>query len=231
MIYTNSIRQIQAPIIMKILDLKENDLVLDAGCGNGLFTKKIGRKSRCIGLDSNLKKSLTENIQLKNIEFVEGDIEKTFFEGEKFDKLLLSSVLQMVKNERKALQECNRVLKKNGMLVLSVPVDYIHFDKLNKLKDNLKDRFCARGRGFYSENEIISLLQKEGFRIIEKEYSPKIIGSFIYEFWLLFCYKLKLPLCHWSYFPIIYPLMLMDKFGKQDEKGCELIIKAVKSAK
>ena len=36
--YPNVIRRIQAPIILKMLELKKDDVVLDAGCGGGFFT-------------------------------------------------------------------------------------------------------------------------------------------------------------------------------------------------
>ena len=49
---------------------------------------------------------MTENIQLKNIEFVEGDIEKTFFEGEKFDKLLLSEGVPRYHEDGLGLASC-----------------------------------------------------------------------------------------------------------------------------
>jgi len=229
MLFLNAIRRIQSPAVTKMLSLKKEDVVLDAGCGSGFFSYKIAKKCGCFGIDKHIKKELiSKNNKPDSLKFLNGNVQKLPFKNESFSKLLLSNVLQMVKNDVKALKECNRVLKKGGIMVLSVPVEYCCVKSLNKIKKELIKKFKSEGKGFYKYNEIASLLKNNGFKVIEKEYSPKNFGSFVYESWIYLCYHLGLPLSHWLYFPLIYPLMLLDKFCNKKNVGCEIIIKAKK---
>ncbi len=55
-------------------------------------------------------------------EFLVGDAERLPFKSDYFDKVILSSVLQMVSDDRKVLQESHHVLKDNGIMVLCIPI-------------------------------------------------------------------------------------------------------------
>jgi len=230
MLNLNALRHIQFPIIMRMLDPQKDDYILDAGCGNGIFAYNIGKKCKCLGLDIQ-KRTSWKIIQSKNPErvtFKKGDILKMPFERSQFNKILLSSILQMVKSDNKALLECRRVLKKRGVLVLSIPTSYVFIKKLNNLKRELRRKFKADGKCYYSWNEIKKLLTSNRFRIISTEYSPKRIGSIFYETILFITFKLNLPLFHWSYFFLLYPLMFLDHFSPHKSVGCEILIKAKK---
>jgi ubiquinone/menaquinone biosynthesis C-methylase UbiE len=225
----NMMRRIQASAIMRMLNPRGNDVVLDAGCGGGFFTYEIAKICRCIGIDWNISENLSYAMRrLPSVAYMNADVQKMPFEDGTFDKILLSSVLQMVEDDEALLKECYQVLKDNGILVLSVPVEYMYIKKLNELKDELIEKFGSRGKGFYGYEEVIELLQKEGFEIMETEYAPKRLGSFIYEIWLYFCYRAGLPLFHLFYFPLLYPIAYFDKFGSKKQKGTEVIIKARK---
>ena len=224
----NMMRRIQAPAIMRMLNPRGNDVVLDAGCGGGFFTYEIAKICRCIGIDWNLSDNLSYAMpKLPSVSYMKADTQKMPFKDEKFDKILLSSVLQMVEGDGALLKECYRVLKDKGILVLSVPVKYVYIRGLNELKDELIEKFGSRGKGFYEYNEVIKLLQREGFEIIETEYSPKRLGSFIYETRLYFCYRVGLPLFYPFYF-LLYPIAYFDRFGSKKYKGNEVVIKARK---
>ena len=85
------------------------------------------------------------------------------FALERFDKILLSSVLQMVEDDKTLLQECRRILKRKGTLVLSVPTEYVHLKRLNYFKSQLKKKFGALGKAYYDYNKVVGLLLNEGF--------------------------------------------------------------------
>ncbi|MFZ2455892.1 MAG: class I SAM-dependent methyltransferase [Candidatus Altiarchaeia archaeon] len=223
----NFIRRIQAPIIMRMLNLEEDDIVLDAGCGGGSFTYEIAKISQVIGTDLNINSHL-EYAMLGHprLRYLNGDVQNLPFEEKSFTKILLSSVLQMVEDDERALNECHRVLKDDGVLVLTVPIGYRYINQLNRLRSNLAKKFGSKGRG-YSYDEAIKLIESKKFKIIEMEYAPKRLGSLIYESWLYFCYVSKLPLFSFIYF-IIYPLAYFDKLDHKRSGGNEIIIKAVK---
>ncbi len=150
------------------------------------------------------------------------------FASEKCDKILLSSVLQMVEDDKALLQECFRVLKRGGILVLSVPIGYIHYKRLNQLKPQLKEKFGSLGKAYYSYDEVVRLLETEGFKVLEAEYSPKRWGSFIFETTLLLWNRFGFPYSHPFLFPLLYPLAYFDRFADKKQIGNEIIIKAKK---
>ena len=216
-------------MVMRMLNPQKDDVVLDVGCGGGFFTYEIAKICRCIGIDWNISKNLLYAVRkLPSVSFMKADVQKIPFKDEKFDKVLLSSVLQMVENDEALSKECHRVLKEGGIFVLSVPIRYIYIRRLNELKDELIEMFGSQGKGFYEYDKVIELLQREGFEVLETEYAPKRLGSFIYETWLYFCYHTGLPLFHLFYFPLLYPIAYFDRFGSKKQKGNEVIIKARK---
>lgn len=228
--YPSMIRRIQAPVIMRMLSLRESDIVLDAGCGSGFFTYEIARKCQIsVGIDLALdeKASFIMSCQPKLV-YLRGDVQKLPFASEKFDKILLSSVLQMVEDDKALLRECNRVLKKGKWLILSIPVEYHFINGLNAIKLQLKSRFASKGKGYYDINEIRGCLSNEGFRVIESEYSPKMLGSLIFEIGLYLWYRFNFPFFHPFLFPIFYSIAYFDRFLPKNQIGDELVIKARK---
>ena len=228
--HPNLIRRIQAPVLMRMLETKKDDIILDAGCGSGFFSYEIAKRCKtAVGIDWNLNISRSSWAMRKqpNVAYVIGDVQKLPFADEKFDKILLSSVLQMVEDDETLLKECHRVLKKKGTLVLSV-IEYIHIKRLNYYKSQLKEKFGARGKAYYDYDEVIGLLQGNGFEIIEVEYSPKKWGSLIFESYLFLWYRFNFPSFSPLLFPLLYPIAYFDKFANNRQKGNELIIKAKK---
>ncbi len=228
--YPGMIRRIQAPILMRMLEPQKDEVILDTGCGGGFFTYELARRCKlCIGIDWKLNKGLSLAVSRQStVAYVEGDVQRLPFMSGAFDKILLSSVLQMVEDDKALLGESYRVLKENGILVLSVPLEYIHLKRLNNYKPQLKEMFGSLGKGYYGYNEVIELLVTEGFEIIQTEYSPKWWGSLIFEIGLYLRYRFSFPFFSPVLFPLFYPIAYFDKFANRKQKGNELIIKAKK---
>lgn len=223
------VRRLQAPVIFKMLELTRGDTVLDAGCGRGYFLGEIAKKSKTtFGVDLNLKSNSPVVCQQhERVIFVKCDVQKLPFVAEKFDKILLSSVLQMVEDDKMLLDECHRVLKDTGLLVLSVTVGYYYVRKLNDLKSELKNRFGALGKGYYSFNEVVSILKDEQFQILEMQFSPKKLGSLLYELELYLWFRFNTSFFSSVLFPFFWVLSYFDNFDRA-QIGNELIIKARK---
>jgi SAM-dependent methyltransferase len=222
------IRRMQAPVIMSLLDLRETDRVLDAGCGGGIFTYEIAKTCECTGIDWILKKNARIMMdQSPRSVFIRSDIHGLPVKSGSFDKILLSSVLQLAADDGAILEECNRALKSDGVMVLSVPIDYVYVNKLNRIKPYLMERFKAKGKGFYDREEVIGLLKRHGFEVLQVEYSPGRLGSLLYEVWAYLSYCLGLTRLSGIYFMIVYPVAYFDRYD-QSVIGDELIIKVKK---
>jgi len=228
--YPNLIRRIQAEALMRMLNPKLNETILDVGCGPGYFTYEISKYcNKSLGIDWNLnsKHSFAMKTQPKLV-YIKGDIQKLPFASDMFDKILLSSVLQMVQDDELLLEECYRILKPDGELILSVPLGYIYIKKLNDYKYKLKEVFGSLGKTYYNYKQIVELVKMKGFEVNEIEYSPKWWGSLIFEIGLFAWYRFRFPFFSVYSFILLYPIMFLDKFSDQRQGGNELIIKVRK---
>ncbi len=249
--WPNLVRRLQASVIMRMLSLTSEDRVLDVGCGGGHFVLEMAKKCRvCVGLDLIVLDSVHSVAQVqKNTSFLVADARCIPIPDAAFDKLLLSSVLQMIPGDSQVLQECARTLHPGGKLVLSVPLDYVLIRRLyqsgsgrvrkgigwlalpatySELKKDFGRRFGAKGQGYYTLYEVTKLLEDSEFEIEAIECAPKKLGSVIFELYLLFCNRLRLKLYSRWGFPLLYPIAYFDRFLGKSSLGCEVIISAVK---
>lgn len=214
---------------MRLLDLQKADIVLDAGCGSGYFTSEIAEKSQLsIGVDLKLKQRLALlHGKHARKSYTTADMQKLPFATETFDKILLSSVLQVV-NDNVLLKECHRVLKKQGTLVLSIPLDYCYIKRLNNYKSELGIKAEAKGKAYYRSQEVTDVLVKGGFKIVAHEYSPKKWGSIASEIETYLWHRFNLPLLSSICFPLFYGIIYLERKADRMQMGDQLVIKAQK---
>jgi SAM-dependent methyltransferase len=103
------------------LQLDENCLLLDAGCGSGLFSHMaINTGADVIGIDA--APGLLELARERNPQnsFLEEDLEALPFGAESFHVVTGFNSFQFAANFTGALAEAKRVLKKGGRLVIGI---------------------------------------------------------------------------------------------------------------
>ncbi len=97
--------------------------ILDIGCGSGLVTKKIQELGYIVkGLDFSceaVSKALKNGIEAKQCNLDEGIPE----DNERFDVVWAGDIIEHVFDPIGLLKEINRVLKKGGVLIVSIPSD------------------------------------------------------------------------------------------------------------
>lgn len=113
--------------ILKALNIKAGQTVLDAGCGNGymskLFSNKVTQSGKVYALDpdQHFIAVLENETQNTNIEAVEADITRpTNIKKSSVDLIYLSTVLHgfSKKQIQNFLKEVDRLLKPNGTLAI-----------------------------------------------------------------------------------------------------------------
>ena len=121
-------------IIKTFLRFRKNfPKVLDIGGGLGLFSlnfKLNFPKSNVFILDEilydGIKAPLTKNATIRINDYIQGDIQKkTSFHNDNFDLIFALDILEHVDNPSVAIDEILRILKKNGLLFISVPTESI----------------------------------------------------------------------------------------------------------
>ena len=118
---------------------------------------------------------------------VTADLEKPLpIAKEKFDFVVMSEVIEHLAEPKKQLQEANRILKKGGFLVVTVPLDtplspwQILFEigcfiRGDVMGNNYFKKRCGHVQHF-SVFSISELLEKNGFKVVEKNITALNIG-------------------------------------------------------
>jgi len=144
--------------------ISKNSIVLDIGCGEGHFLKKIENKiSKAYGIDP--KAELFHN---KKINLIKGDIEHLEFNIPKSDFITLLAVLEHFKNPELALANSFSLLKRGGKIILTTPakkgrwvLEFLAWIRLideHEIKDHQK---------YFTKSEIERLLKSSGFKNIK----------------------------------------------------------------
>ena len=154
-----------------------NSAVLDIGCSTGFLLQALNRKSynNTYGIDISKDAIIySKNHGVKNV-FVK-NAEKTGFESNKFDFLVASDILEHIENDKAALLEWKRILKKGGIAFVFVPA----FKFLWSYPDILNHH-----KRRYNKKQLLSLAKSVGFSVVQFSYwnfflfIPHIIVTFM----------------------------------------------------
>jgi len=100
-------------------------IVLDIACGSGYGAKILAKKGAkeviAIDIDEKSIKKAKENFREEKVEYIVGDCLDTKLEDKKFDTIVSFETIEHLKNQDKYLEELKRVLKDDGLIVVSTP--------------------------------------------------------------------------------------------------------------
>jgi ubiquinone/menaquinone biosynthesis C-methylase UbiE len=133
----------RARTILTSLDIKDTDQVLDAGGGDGYYTKLVSELTNApitlYDFDENALNSARKNLAGKDIKILQGGVEKMPFPDNSFDKIILTEVMEHVPDEHAGFKELYRILKPGGLLAMTVPNYNFPFfwDPVNWIMQNI----------------------------------------------------------------------------------------------
>ncbi len=113
--------------LLSLCHIEDAHEVLDVGCGIGVGSAYIARKHSCrvVGVDISEKmiewsrlRAQEERVEDK-VQFRVADVLGLPFEANRFDIVMVESVLAFVEDKRRAIQECVRVTKPGGYVGLN----------------------------------------------------------------------------------------------------------------
>ena len=152
-------------------NVKENDYVLDIGCGGGMTLKRLGElspKGKLFGIDHSpvaVEESVKLNETLMNsgkLQVLQASVEALPFDNNIFDKIITVESFYFWPNPVENLKEVLRVLKAGGRFMLVADIygkEGLSEETLNNIKIfNLLNP---------SENEFREMFEKSGFADIE----------------------------------------------------------------
>ena len=158
------VRKYEAELMLDLLKPKQGEIILDAGCGTGIFTTDIlSSGSQVIGLDISLSMLIQAKKKLKEYPFwiILADMLNLPFPGSSFDKVVSVTALEFVEDAKGAIGELFRITKRGGCIVVAT---------LNSLspwalrrKAEAKERHTIFEKAiFRSPQELLSLASVEG---------------------------------------------------------------------
>lgn len=128
--------------IIKLCRFKDGQSLLDVGCGTGkllLKTAGVYPGSTFAGLDISggmfeVAQEKAQQNNLSSIQFQKGDVQNIPFPSNSFDRVVAMHMLYHANDIDKALSEISRVLKPEGMVVITANSMHSRI-KLGSLKD------------------------------------------------------------------------------------------------
>lgn len=106
-------------VIRLINKYKRGNKILDAGCGTGLILRHLPKGSFGIDINPRNIKKARKHAPMAKVKLA--DIEKLPFKHNEFTTIVCTEVIEHQPDPKPTLNELKRVLKKNGVIIGSVP--------------------------------------------------------------------------------------------------------------
>ncbi|MGG7059028.1 class I SAM-dependent methyltransferase [Clostridium tertium] len=148
--------------LLSIANIKDK-VVADLGCGTGFVSLALSDEASIVfSVDnsSNMLKQLKANASDKNLYLIKSSLDNLSLFDESVDIVFINMALHHIKDAKKAISEMNRVLKKDGVVVIS---DVMEHDG-EWAREEMFDEWLG-----FSNEQIKNWLEEAGFNNIQIE--------------------------------------------------------------
>ena len=163
-----------------INQFKQTDAVLDLGCGTGFYSEVISERLKHLtatDLAPEMVELAKEKLsQYSNVKVQIEDCYSTSFRDNRFDAILMTNLLHIVKDPIAVLRESDRVLKDDGRIIIA---DYTGYGMPFLSKMGMGIRFMRKfGKpgpygGNFSPDKFADIVKQAGFVVEEL----KLVGK------------------------------------------------------
>jgi len=174
-------RKILCDLIYEQISNTKNLEILDVGCGSGGTSTAFRQFGNVTGIDfSSLALKFAKNKGLANV--VRSTSTSIPFRSEKFDIITVLDVIEHIKDDKSVLKEIWRLLKPNGIIILTVPAFQFLWSE--------HDVASMHERRYNSAN-ITKILKESQFKIIKLSYFVSFLFPFVAIFRLMTKHRTK----------------------------------------
>lgn len=171
-------------------DFVEGKVVLDIASGEGYGTHLMAETAReTFGVDISEEavKHASNKYKKSNLKYIAGSAEKIPFENEKFDVVVSYETIEHLVDHQKMIDEIKRVMKKDGVLIISSPdkkkytdetghnnayhLKELYFDEFKKLISSNFAHCHFYLQGFMIGSLLFSENNKNGLQAYDGDFS------------------------------------------------------------
>lgn len=159
-------------LVEYFLNIFDGNNLLEVGVGSGYNLHYLSKKYKCVGIDISKDAIKFSSMRGEN-NLLLADVQSIPINNKTFDFAISLEVLEHVEDDLKALKELNRVLKKNGILIITIPAFMLLW--------SIHDEVLSHKRR-YSKKELTIKLEKTGFEVLKIGYRYSLLFPFVLSY-------------------------------------------------
>jgi ubiquinone/menaquinone biosynthesis C-methylase UbiE len=221
-------------IDLDLAEIKGDEFILDAGCGDGRHTWQASKSNRglSVAFDMDLPSLMRARYVLSQMDersetvgswdMVSGSITSLPFGNDSFDRVICSEVLEHIERDDNAVSELIRVLKPGGVLAVSVP-SYFTESVCWKISEDYHNTPGGHIR-IYRQTEILDLIRNHNLEVYAIRYKHAFHSVY---WWLKGLFGLKnekaaVPSAYYKF--LVWDIYSRHKYTKWLEDGLNRLI-------
>ena len=175
--------ELERDLILSLLRPEKGELVLDAGCGTGLFSCDILKaQAQVVGLELSLPMLLRARQKAMESAFkgVQGNMLQLPFVDNCFDRTISVTAIEFIKNAKGAVKELFRVTRRGGAVVVATLNSLSAWAAIRRKTADSDPDSIYRNVIFRTPDELQALMPLKGkIKTVEKIKRIKPIALFI----------------------------------------------------
>jgi 2-polyprenyl-3-methyl-5-hydroxy-6-metoxy-1,4-benzoquinol methylase len=217
-------------MVEKLLHLKKDEVILDAGCGNGIYLQEFGDKFGVQGLGIDVRNNRIQSAKKinkylgRNDEFITSSLEKINLGKNRFDKAICLEVLEHIVDDSGVIKSLSKNLKKNAIFIISVPMKGTALTEKEENDPNFKPKKYEHVRSGYEVADIKRFAKNSGLRIVSVEKYFFLVSRYMVKI-QQYVYNKKLTILNLILSPILLLISSLDNLIKIYPRGYMVVLK------